>query len=93
MYILTSTNGKQEGAYAVANKYGESVLFIFQEKEDAERYLEMLTILNYPPLKITEVSEEVATLACDHLGYEYAIITPNDIVVPPDYVKVSKNKI
>lgn len=93
MYILTSTNGKQEGAYAVSNRYGESVLFIFQEKEDAERYLEMLTILNYPSLEITEVSEEVAIMACDHLGYEYAIITPNDIVVPPDYVKVSNNKV
>jgi hypothetical protein len=93
MYILTASEGAHEGAYAISNQYGENVLFIFEEEDDAERYLEMLNILNYPEMEITEVSEEVAVMACEHLGYQYVIITSNDIVVPPDYVKVSKNKI
>ncbi len=93
MYILTASEGPQEGAYAISNQYGENVLFIFEEEDDAERYLEMLDMLNYPEMEITEVAEEVAVMACEHLGYQYVIITSNDIVVPPDYVKISKNKI
>jgi len=93
MYILTTSEGPQEGAYALSNRYGENVLFIFEQEDDAERYLEMLTILNYPDMEITEVSEEVAIMACEHLGYQYVIITGNDIVVPPEYAKISKNSL
>jgi hypothetical protein len=92
MYILTTSNGDQEGAYALANRYGENVLFIFEQEDDAERYCKMLEHLSeYPEMDITEVSEEVAIIACEHLGYQYVIITENDIVVPPEYVKISKN--
>lgn len=93
MFILTSTDNDNEGAYAVANEYGDNVLFIFEEEDDAERYLGMLEDIGYDELEVTEVDPEVAIMACDHLDYNYAIITPNDIVVPPEYVKVPKNKI
>lgn len=92
MYILTAS-GEEEGAYAVTNQYGDNVLFIFEEEDDAERYLEMLCNLDYPSMEVSEVSEDVAIMACEHLGYQYTIITSNDIVVPPDYVKISKNTI
>ena len=32
----------QEGAYAVVNEYGEKVVFMFEEKDDADRYKEQL---------------------------------------------------
>ena len=38
MYLLTLRNSKEEGAYAVQNRYGEKVLFLFEEEDDAERY-------------------------------------------------------
>ena len=92
MYILTTTHG-EDGAYALSSKNGSNVLFLFEEEDDAERYLSMLEELDYPEMEVTEVHPEVAIMACDHMNYQYAIITSNDIVVPPDYVKVSKNKI
>jgi hypothetical protein len=44
-------------------------------------------------MQVTEVNPQVAIMACDHLNYNYAIITPDDIVVPPDYDKVSAPEI
>ena len=38
MFLLTLRDKKQEGAYAVQNKNGEKVLFLFEEEDDAERY-------------------------------------------------------
>ena len=31
MYLLTLTDKKDNGAYAVLNRYGEKVLFMFEE--------------------------------------------------------------
>ena len=38
MFLLTLKDKTQEGAYAVQNKNGEKVLFLFEEEDDAERY-------------------------------------------------------
>ena len=38
MYILTIKGHEQEGAYAVADDDGERSLYLFEEKDDAERY-------------------------------------------------------
>lgn len=93
MYILTVAEEEREGAFAVENRNGEKVLFMFEEEDDAQRYLSMLEELDYPEMEVTEVNPQVAIMACDHLSYSYAIITPDDIVVPPDYDKVSEPKI
>lgn len=93
MYILTVANNEEEGAFAVENSHGEKVLFMFEQEDDAQRYLNMLGELDYPDMELTEVNPEVAVMACDHLDYSYAIITPDDIVIPPDYDQVSQPKI
>lgn len=93
MYILTLSNNKDQGAYAVENKYGEKVLYMFEEEDDAIRYCNMLEELDYPEMEITEVNPSVAFMACDNLNYQYAIITSNDIVIPPDYAKVQNFKV
>ena len=41
---------KDEGAYAVLNEYGEKVVFLFQEKDDARRYAMMLEVNGDPPM-------------------------------------------
>ena len=38
MFLLTLRDNKDEGAYAVQNRYGEKVLFLFEDEDDAERY-------------------------------------------------------
>lgn len=93
MYILTLKDNEDEGAYAVENKYGEKVLYLFEDEDDAARYCNMLEELDYPEMEVTEVNPSVAFMACENLNYQYAIITQNDIVIPPDYVKVQNSKI
>ena len=35
-------------------------------------------------MNVVEVDEELMMKTCRIHGYEYAIITPNDIVIPPE---------
>jgi hypothetical protein len=93
MYILTLKDTESEGAYAVETKYGEKVLYLFEQEDDAIRYCNMLEELDYPELEITEINPSVALMACDNLDYQYAIITPNDIVIPPDYADIQDFKV
>ena len=85
MYILTLKGNKEEGAYAVENKYGEKVLYMFEEEDDATRFALMLGDKeDYPEMNVTEVDDSLVIMACDQHGYKYAVFTPNDIVIPPD---------
>ena len=42
MHIITVKGMKDEGAYAVLNEYGEKIVFMFEQKDDASRYAMML---------------------------------------------------
>ena len=42
MFLLTLKDRKDDGAYAVQDQYGEKVLFLFEEEDDATRYALML---------------------------------------------------
>jgi hypothetical protein len=43
-------------------------------------------------MSVVEVEDEVAIKTCEVYGYSYAIITPNDFVIPPrDYDSVQEN--
>ena len=42
MFLLTLKGRKDDGAYAVQDQYGEKVLFLFEEEDDAARYAMML---------------------------------------------------
>ena len=37
MYLLTLKTRRDDGAYAVQDKHGDKVLFLFEEEDDAER--------------------------------------------------------
>ena len=80
MYILTID---QKGVYSVQNEDGDQVLYIFEEKDDADRYAMMLEEEGSPEMSINEVEDEAMIAVCESQGYEYTIITKNDIVVPP----------
>ena len=83
MYLLTLKHRQDDGAYAVLNRYGEKVLFMFEEEDDAERYAMMLNDDEDTSLNVIEIEDTVAIQTCKLYNYKYAVITPNDIVVPP----------
>ena len=85
MYLLTLKDRKDDGAYAVADKYGEKVLFFFEEEGDAVRYA---MLLEEDPeyekeMEVVEVDDEMAIRTCKMYNYKYTVVTPNDIIIPP----------
>ena len=83
MFLLTLKDRKDDGAYAVQNKRGEKVLFLFEEEDDAERYAMMLNEEEDAEMEVIEVDGALAIRTCRMYNYKYAIVTPNDIVIPP----------
>ena len=83
MFLLTLRDNKEDGAYAVQNRYGEKVLFLFEEEDDAERYAMQLEDNEDAEMDVVEVDDALAILTCKRYNYKYAVVTANDIVIPP----------
>ena len=90
MFILTIHGKETEGAYSVQDDEGEHILYLFEEEDDAVRYAMMLEDSGSPKMHVIEVEDEVMIRTCESHDYNYAVITPNAIVVPPstkhDYI-------
>ena len=90
MFILTIHGKETEGAYSVQDDEGEHILYLFEEEDDAVRYAMMLEDSGSPKMHVIEVEDEVMSKTCESHDYNFAVITPNDIVVPPstnhDYI-------
>ena len=90
MYIITVHGKETEGAYSVQDDEGQHILYLFEEEDDAMRYAMMLEDNESPKMHVIEVEDEVMIKTCESHDYNYAVITPNDIVVPPstkhDYI-------
>ena len=95
MYLLTLKDKKDEGAYAVQDTYGDKVLFLFEEEDDALRYAMMLEDSDMDQyqreMDVIEVPDDLAIKTCRMHNYKYSVITPNDIVIPPKNDNVQEN--
>ena len=90
MFIITVHGKETEGAYSVQDDEGQHILYLFEEEDDAIRYAMMLEDSGSPKMHVIEVEDEVMIKTCENHDYNYAVITSNDIVVPPstkhDYI-------
>ena len=84
MYIITIKGKQKEGAYSVIDQDDDQVLYIFQNQDDATRYALQLEDIDYPKMKVIEIEDDIMIKTCELHGHKYAIITPDDIIVPPD---------
>jgi len=84
MWLLTINGREQEGAYSATNEDGDQVLYLFEEEDDAARFAMMLEEMDYPEMHVIEIDDDLILKSCDVHGYLYTIITPNDIVIPPE---------
>jgi hypothetical protein len=83
MFLLTLKDQKEDGAFAVQDKYGEKVLFLFKEEDDATRYALLLENQEEQEMDIVEVDDALAIRTCKMYNYKYAVIKSEDIVIPP----------
>lgn len=85
MFLIVLKNTKTNGAFSVINENNEKVLLFFEEYDDAERYKMMLEDQeSLPELEIAEYDETMLIKTANTLGYNYSVITPYDLVVPPN---------
>jgi len=84
MYILTINGKEKEGAYSVTDDEGDQILYLFEEEDDACRYAMMLEEEGSPEMHVIEIEDEIMIKTCEIHDYKYTVITPNDIVIPPD---------
>ena len=83
MFILTVAGKENDGAYSVTDDDGNQILYLFEEEDDATRYAMMLEQEDYPEMHVIEVEDEVMLKTCHVHNYNFTVITPNDIVIPP----------
>ena len=83
MYILTVNGKENDGAYSVKDDEGDHILYLFEQEDDALRYAMMLEEDDYPEMHVLEVEDEIMIKTCESHGYNYTVITSNDIVIPP----------
>jgi hypothetical protein len=83
MHILTIDGKEEEGAYSVTDEEGNQILYLFEEEDDAVRFAMMLEDMDYPTMNVIDIEDEVIIKTCEMHGYRYAIITANDLVIPP----------
>ena len=65
---------------------------MFEEEEDADRYVGLMEVDDYPEMNIMEIDDAVAIKACEMHDFMYNIVTPEDIIVPPKNDPIRKNK-
>ena len=82
MWILAPKGHEDEGAYAVKDGAGEKVVFLFEERDDCERYGMQLEARDHPEMVLIEVADTVAIAACERARVKYTIISSDDIVIP-----------
>ena len=83
MFLLTLKNRKDDGAFAVEDAGGDKVLFLFEQEDDAERYAMMLNDNEDSEMIVVDVDGKLAIRTCKMYNYKYAVLTPDDIVIPP----------
>jgi hypothetical protein len=75
------------GVYAVRDRNNEKVVQMFEDKDDADRYIGLLLANSndgeYSDLEVVDVDEDTVVKNCEIFGYNYCVITPEDIVFPP----------
>ena len=93
MYLLTLNSRKDDGAYAVQDSDGDKVLFLFEEEDDAVRYAMMLedNLEQEKDMQVIEVEDDLAIKTCSMYNYKYAVVTPDDLVIPPSNDKVQED--
>jgi len=83
MYILTLKN-RTDGVFSVLDDYGEQIIPIFEDEDDASRYhIQLEERFKKYSLQVVEIDLKDIVNACEEREQKYAIITEDDFIIPP----------
>ena len=72
--LLYNPNTNNEGIHSIELK-GRTIVLMFEEKEDAERYVGLLEAQDFPTPSIESVNLEEIKEFCNRCDYETRIVT------------------
>ena len=80
--LLYEAGTESEGIHSLELK-GSTVILMFQDKDDAERYRDLLEANDYQhPLELMEIDEESVAINCDNFGYQYSVVSKDELIIP-----------
>ena len=88
-YLLTMVRGGSVDVYSVRVGDDPPTVFLFKEREDAERYVIMLeedtgyTVGETCTMDITDAPLSDAIEALDEKGHNYIVIGSDELFIPP----------
>ena len=86
MFVITLKDHPQ-GIYSVFDDKEDRIVPLFIEQDDAVRYVMALAEDDgNPELQVLETDPDQIIHACRSQGQRYSIISPDDLIVPPDEV-------
>ena len=86
MFVITLKDHPQ-GIYSVFDTDEERIVPLFEQADDALRYVMQLSEdEENPDLQIMNVQPDQIIQACRMQGQKYSIISADDFIVPPDEV-------
>ena len=90
MFVITLRDQPQ-GIYSVFDKQDDRIVPLFEQADDALRYVMQLSEDDEnPDLQIMNVQPDQIIQACRMQGQKYSIISADDFIVPPDEVNIVK---
>ena len=86
MFVIT-LKGHPQGIYSVFDEKDQRIVPLFVEEDDADRYvMQLAEDEENPELEILEAEAEHIINSCRAQNQKYSIITPDDLIIPPDIV-------
>ena len=86
MFVITLKDHPQ-GIYSVFDDKEDRIVPLFIEQDDAVRYVMALAEDDgNPELQVLETEPDHIIHACRSQGQRYSIISPDDLIIPPDEV-------
>ena len=86
MFVITLKDHPQ-GIFSVFDEKEDRIIPLFEEADDALRYVLQLTEdEENPDLQIMNVEPEQIIHACRAQGQKYSIIGADDLIIPPENI-------
>ena len=86
MFVITLKDHPQ-GIFSVFNEKEDRIVPLFEQADDAMRYVMQLSEdEENPDLQVMNVEPEQIIQACRSQGQRYSIISADDLIIPPDNI-------
>ena len=84
VFVLLFNAGTDNEGIHTLKKGDVNTVLMFEQEDDAIRFGMMLEAQDFPPLTVEALDDEEIKGFCKGAGYTYKLVTPQDLVIPPD---------